>query len=74
MKIIKKGFPYKTIFGNPKGWENLGMMNPKYNKKTKSEETLKHSMCGDVVNVGKENNVLFYFCERCLKKIKKINK
>lgn len=68
---MKKGFPHK-ILGVPVGWKNLGYVS----KKTKVVEgrtfeiTKLHAFCKKRVRAGKENEQLFYFCNRCKVKLR----
>lgn len=59
-------FPQKFWNAWPIGWQELGS-----DKRDVSwSRKLKHGFCGDTADVGKENGELFYYCSRCLVKLK----
>ena len=64
-------FPYKNWFGRPVGWKDLGEVDKLdfiEDGKLYCKSEL-HTFCGRRINVGKENQELFYFCPRCLIKL-----
>lgn len=53
------------------GWEDLGKARPRdcIENGQSITKTTCHTFCGNPVNIGRENNELFKFCNRCLIKI-----
>jgi len=63
-KTIKKKFLFiKYNESIPDGWEDLGYTNSIIDR---------CPFCADKVKIGKENGVVFNFCERCLIKLFRI--
>ena len=70
-------FPNKKItkgwlmnYEEEDGWEDLGQID----SMSREEDgwisyKVIHGICGTVVNIGKENNEIFRFCPRCLRKV-----
>lgn len=59
-------FPQKSKWlKRPIGWENLGELN----WKRINTKPWKHYFCGEILQVGRENNTLFKFCPRCMVKL-----
>ena len=64
---MKKGFP-KTFLGIAIGWENLGKMKgrPMIHNGEYATETQACRVCNRTVYVGKQEDIVFKYCPRCL--------
>lgn len=75
-KIEKTNFPNLKTVGFifkkrvPDGWLDLGKQRPTAEVGGIRSVVSYHKLCGDTVNIGKENGVPFQFCSRCLIKLK----
>lgn len=63
-------FPQKTKFlKRPLGWTDLGSIGSHWEEAEKRQMFHIHSLCGQRIRIGKEENNLFRYCPRCMVKL-----
>lgn len=67
------GFPQKNWLGFPKGWQNLGKVSEftSVENGLSIENKLVCANCKDRIYIGREEDKVFHFCNKCLQKVTK---